>query len=616
MNLFKRSKAKESKSETVIDGQKVPDVVHWAKSLLDEATDGRRWGYDIEREEVTFREAMRRRLLQYLGQQWELRDDVVSDEDMSVENYLFTVVESQLPIMLATRPEVTFRPEGVEDVEMVDALDKVVSKEMDKADYDSFLALWAKACKIFGWSVGFCGYTYLKNPPAGMHEFRVCDPLGILWEQDESTIEDSKYLIEVRMRRKTDVEEEFMVEIPEQDLWGDFQSYDLVRYMRGLYPKRIEEGLIPKVLQIDIWYRDSTKEESRTPVMEQRPTMAMGLDGVEVPAQDEMGNPVMEEVQATDEEGNLLFDVERVPKYPGGRRIVLTGSHLLYDGPNPYEHGLFPYAKIVNYDIPGHFIGMSEFQQLENAQDDINEVLTQMKVNSRLTGNNQREVVESRLADNFTKDDITNQPGLNIPVLEGQGPAIRNIQQGEISSQAMALYQARIKAIETISGSSEVSRGIAKASDSGIKVQSLDQYTSRRLQRPTWNIERAVVKMGRMMLGNIKQFIPETTIWRIATDEGETKMTKGELPLDIEYDVRVTPMSSLPSDRDAKLQMLIAIKQVAPEIPSQILFKYMDIPELAEAYKEWEDEKEQMQMQLAQAQEALARMEGGGGTPQ
>jgi len=61
--------------------------------------------------------------------------------------------------------------------------------------------------------------------------------------------------------------------------------------------------------------------------------------------------------------------------YPRGRLIVSTRDRVLYDGPNPYWHGMFPIAKLTLDPWPWSLLGSSLVTDLRPMQDAINECL-------------------------------------------------------------------------------------------------------------------------------------------------------------------------------------------------------------------------------------------------
>ena len=61
--------------------------------------------------------------------------------------------------------------------------------------------------------------------------------------------------------------------------------------------------------------------------------------------------------------------------YPRGRMIIATKKAVLYDGPNPYWHGMFPIAKLSLDPWPWSLLGQGLAHDLMPLQDALNETL-------------------------------------------------------------------------------------------------------------------------------------------------------------------------------------------------------------------------------------------------
>jgi hypothetical protein len=67
--------------------------------------------------------------------------------------------------------------------------------------------------------------------------------------------------------------------------------------------------------------------------------------------------------------------VEDCKLYPRGRMIVATKNAILYDGPNPYWHGMFPVAKLSLDPWPWTLLGLGLVHDIMPLQDALNEIL-------------------------------------------------------------------------------------------------------------------------------------------------------------------------------------------------------------------------------------------------
>lgn len=79
-----------------------------------------------------------------------------------------------------------------------------------------------------------------------------------------------------------------------------------------------------------------------------------------------------------DAAGNPKFRKARIEDaklYPRGRMIVTTKQTVLYDGPNPYWHGMFPVAKLCLDPWPWSLLGVGLVHDIMPLQDALNETL-------------------------------------------------------------------------------------------------------------------------------------------------------------------------------------------------------------------------------------------------
>ena len=63
------------------------------------------------------------------------------------------------------------------------------------------------------------------------------------------------------------------------------------------------------------------------------------------------------------------------PLYPRKRLLVFCGHRLLYDGPSPFWHGMYPFACLRLNPIPLNFWGLSKYRDLLPLNQAMNEIL-------------------------------------------------------------------------------------------------------------------------------------------------------------------------------------------------------------------------------------------------
>jgi hypothetical protein len=122
-----------------------------------------------------------------------------------------------------------------------------------------------------------------------------------------------------------------------------------MRRLFGQSSMQTRESAIPMALYREFWIRDNQRNTSNRTVW--------------------VGN-------ASDDSGEYGYMVKPNQKlYPRGRLIVMGGPVHLYDGPNPFWHGQFPFACMRINRVPWQFPGVSEFRNQIPLQDVMNNVL-------------------------------------------------------------------------------------------------------------------------------------------------------------------------------------------------------------------------------------------------
>lgn len=69
-----------------------------------------------------------------------------------------------------------------------------------------------------------------------------------------------------------------------------------------------------------------------------------------------------------------------MPLYPQKRLIVSTPELILYDGPSPCWHGMFPFARLRLWSVPWCFLGLSLLNDTIPLQDGINDTMKDIRL--------------------------------------------------------------------------------------------------------------------------------------------------------------------------------------------------------------------------------------------
>jgi len=293
-----------------------------------------------------------------------------------------------------------------------------------------------------------------------------------------------------------------------------------------------------------------------------------------------------------------------VKKYATGRLIsfIKDTNVKLDDRPNPYTN--FPYARVMNYDVPGHPYGVAETTHLMPVQKQFNVRMNQI-VDQMNFANNKMMFVERRSG--LDASTVTTAPGGIYQTIQNSGIKIEDWGQPSTAAfQMVTIYQ---RFFEMISGVREVTQGEVHGDvRSGFAVQQLQEAAQTRLRLKTRFLEQAVRDVVRHIIDLVGiAYLPGKHYNKNVNLKGSFS----EL-----YDIDVRSGVNLPSSRVAEQQMVQwAFSQgIADE---EYVVKSLDLDEpdsLIERMRPiWDAKRQAIQ---AQAQQVAAQAEGQQGQQQ
>jgi len=126
------------------------------------------------------------------------------------------------------------------------------------------------------------------------------------------------------------------------------------------------------------------------------------------------------------------------PLYPRGRLLVATEDTIIYDGPNTYWHGMFPFCRLKLWSVPWQFLGIPLFNDLLPLQDAINDTVQDVRLAMRQWTNPDITYNRTAVSEATMKLMDPRRPGKRVKVMPGfgdpwkkeEGPAPQIIQLG------------------------------------------------------------------------------------------------------------------------------------------------------------------------------------------
>lgn len=436
----------------------------------------------------------------FRGKQW--KEQRPSYRHSEVINMVFSSIQATVPIQLDARPRIEFLPQNPQNTELAEILNHVIESDWIKHNWMMELAEMTYDSTFYGTGLMSCTFDPDADYGVGAIQIQSEDPFYCFPDPRAKNVNTkARYFIhaepeeiDVLKSKYPDLAKYFKPDL--QDLLqGNKQDLDQIRFKSPTDTKTIMEGSssyetgdVQKCLKITCYMKsDEYLEES--------------YDGVNK----DSGLP------------ERLF--RQKLKYPNGRKIVIAGGVRCESGPIPYDDGLFPYAKYVNYILPREFWGMSEIEQLKGPQKIFNKLLSFALDIYTLMGN-PIWVVDSTAG--VDTDNLFNRPGL---VVEKE-PGTEVIRQSglDVSPNLLSLVDRLRSWFNETSGSSDISKTIAQNNiESGVAIRELQDVLQTRIRQKSRNMDCFLQDLGALYLSRVFQFYSSPRIIRITKNEHATQ---------------------------------------------------------------------------------------------
>lgn len=196
------------------------------------------------------------------------------------------------------------------------------------------------------------------------------------------------------------------------------------------------------------------------------------------------------------------------PLYPRGRLIVCANMvQILYDGGNPYWHGMFPVAKLTLDPMPWSFLGKSALADARSPQLLINELI------QGITDASRKALRPGIIADkNAVPRQVlerldTREPGFKLKTNPSVGQGIILETPPILPTYIMDLLSRETNAIDYVMGVLDM-RALeqVRSLNGNMDVETLLEYLGPSIRTKGRVLEAFIREVGQMMLSNFFQF--------------------------------------------------------------------------------------------------------------
>jgi hypothetical protein len=528
----------------------------------------------------------------FRGKQW--KEQRPTYRHSEVLNLIFQSIQSQVPIITDTRPKFEFKPQEPADFELAEILN-----EVSQADWMKNNWMYELCEVIYDGHIYGTGFSCMKYDPDKMAiSYRSQDPFYAFPDPEAKDVnKDSEYFCYAEPMEISHIKRKWKK--------GRYVKADLIDLMRG---SKTDLGSIRFKSPTD---SRTIIEGSSSPELDASKNKALVI--TKYCKDDEFEDETKEVTDPATGEPSII--TESRLKYPNGKMIVVANEVLLQEGPNPYEHGEFPYQRWQNYVLPREFWGISEIENLEGPQKTFNKIISFVMDVMTLMGN--PIWVVDNTADIDT-DNLINRPGAIVE--KSAGSEVRREEGTGLQPYVLQVIDRYKEWFDQIAGSNDITRGL---NPSGVTAASaiadLQNAAQTRIRQKSRNLDVYLQQLGQQYVSLVFQFYTAPQVFRLTNKDGTEKYFKfhvqpetqtayverfspegqslgmSEYQMRGKFDVSVSTGSSLPFSKAEKEQRLLNLFDRAI-IDQEEVLKSLDYPNY-EAVLQRMEQKAQMQAQ-------------------
>lgn len=468
-----------------------------------------------------------------------------------ISNFIFSVIETIRPIMTDNNPKFLALPATPEGGDLSSTVQMALDYEWDREKMNSKLVKQLIPTLVTGNSVWFVPWD------AEEQQVRcICvDPMNIFQDPMAESIDDSEYII--------------------------YATYKSENELKKFYPDK-EEALIGSQVN----FSELVNERDKNVV-------------------DNSNQILVLECWMRDY-STIMEGEKRKRKYPKGRVVTCCPDLgiVLDDKPNPYNDGKFPFIIMKDYDMPCEFWGMGEVEQLISPQEYINELSNHI-IDTAKTTANMPWIIDKNSGIGYGK--LTNRPGLVIR--KNPGTQVGREQPPALPSYVADKILDLKNDIEQISGVHDTMRGDKeKGIVAGNAIMALQEASQARVRMKIKIMEECLSELASMWYRRMQQFWKADRWVRVTDIEGNINFNKvGVEVLKNNYDVKIVSGSTMPTNKNATLDLLIRLAQTMgedglPIVDRKAVLEFVPVGDRKAIHDRLASVKQQ-QEQLAQAQQ-------------
>lgn len=420
-----------------------------------------------------------------------------------VLNLLNDHVQRKVGLLTDARPILEVTTTNDRYTDRTHILAKPLNAMWTETSWQEALAKGLALTLMAGSNVGMIGWDPLADNGRGDIRPRFFDPRSVAIDPGVTTatgLENAEYVVTREVRSVASLVEQFgeraLLVQADANLANQFSDASQTRGMRGvsspaagLFRRRFHTPTataVPRAHTRHYWFKDWQRDEHGQP---QRFTKIAHTDG-----------------------SSVLRPVRRLI-----RHAVVAGGVVLVDEPNPYWHQNYP-IDILDWGMEtDHLWGQSEIRQLRASQEALNRLTSQVLRNTTLL-NNFVVSGDHNALDADQWNELTNRPAIILKQRPNTRLDFRS--PPALPAYLFTLLEFLVKSLDMVGGMSEVGRGQAGGSQSGITVESLQLASQTVIRLQARRLEAFLTRMFSKAISLVFQFYTSDRVKQIVGDDG------------------------------------------------------------------------------------------------
>ena len=213
------------------------------------------------------------------------------------------------------------------------------------------------------------------------------------------------------------------------------------------------------------------------------------------------------------------------PLYPRGRLVVATDDAIIYDGPNTYFHGMFPFCRLKLWSVPWQFLGVPLFNDLLPIQDGINDTLHDIRLGIQQWINPDITYNRNAVSETTMKLMDPRRPGKRVKVTPGFGDpwTKENGPNPQILSMAIDLWEKLTIKFESLSGTANLQALLQlRQMPSADTIEKYYNALTPEIRTEARNVEAFLRDLAEMIKVNYFQFLSKAKRVQILGNAGQS----------------------------------------------------------------------------------------------